>query len=786
MSQQAAESPVFDAEHRLAPRYADRIATLLLVVVVGLGTLAVLAAAAPAARGVKSPATEFSAERAMEHVRAIAQRPHPTGTADNARVRDYLVATAKALGAQVRVESGEVVRPDWGNPFPVAVVHNVIATVPGTDPRVDKGTTLLLVAHYDSVPTGPGAADNGAAVSALLESLRALQAGPGVAADVVFLFTDGEELGGLGAEMFVQRTGVGRFGAVLNWEARGSRGPVLMFETSIGNEPLIEAFAAATDHPSTNSLAYEIYRRLPNDSDFTVFRRAGASGTNAAFIDGFHEYHSPYDDPERLSPDSVQHHGEYALGMIRELANGDLRKLSAAGRRDMIYSDLFQRVVVRYPSDWAIPLAVSTIAALLLAVARSVRRGHARVGGVLAVAGAGLGAAMVSAVATFAAWQAVLAARPALAALPLAEPYSRGGFVAGFGLLTLGAALAAAGLLRRRRSAELLGGAALLLGTLLALCVSIVPGASYLLQWPLLLALPALWWAGRPVAALVLTLLPAGLAAVLFAPLANHLVLALGVPLAAPVALLAGTAMVLLMPWLARLPRPPLLAGVCAALAVATLFGATATAGFGPANPRPNSLVYVLDRTEGGGAKWISGDPEPDEWTSRVLGDAPATGDGQAYYPQRGSEPLLTAPAALVEMVAPIVTTLADSTAGDVRTVAMRVTSVRDAWQLQVRLPRSMVHACTVAGLHLTAKQLAVQGGGGDGVVFQIWGASDGIDLTCEVTAGIPLPVDVADYTTGLTPPVAVLVGPRPPGTVPVSWGFAPTDSTVVRHIVTL
>jgi len=723
----------------------------------------------------------------MEHVRAIAQRPHPLGTADNARVRDYLVATATALGAQVRVESGEVVRPDWGNPFPVAVAHNVVAAVPGRDPQHSGAAALLLVAHYDSVPTGPGAADDGAAVAALLESLRALRAGGGVDGDVVFLFTDGEELGGLGAEMFVQRTGIEKFGAVLNWEARGSRGPVLMFETSAGNGPLVEAFAAATAHPSANSLAYEVYQRLPNDSDFTVFRAAGATGMNAAFIDGFHEYHSPDDDPERLSPDSVQHHGEYALGMIRELGGSDLRALSAADRQDAVYSDVFQRVLVRYPLDWAVPAALVTVVLLLGLVARAVRRGHARTGGVLAVAGTGLVGALLGAVVTFVAWQLVLAARPALAALPLAEPYGRGGFVAGFGLLVLAVLLAAAALLRSRSAAELLGGSALLLGALLVLCVLTVPGASYLLQWPLLLALPALWWAGRPAAGplLVLVALPAVLAAVLFAPLLNNLVLALGVPLAAAAALLAGLAGVLLLPWLARLPRPAVLTGVAAALAVAVVGGATAGAGFGPTTPRPDALVYVLDRTDGG-PKWISGDPEPDDWTRRVLGDAPASGDARAYYPQRGPEPVLTAPAGLVEMPAPTVTMLADTTAGDVRTVAMRVASVRDAWQLQVRLPRELVRACTVAGQRLTAEQLAVQGGGAEGVVFQIWGATQGIDLICEVPAGAALPVDVADYTIGLPGPVAALVGPRPPGTVPVSWGFAPADSAVVRQIVTL
>jgi hypothetical protein len=50
------------------------------------------AATPPAPVAATAPATEFSAERAMAHVREIAQRPHPAGSADNARVREYVVA----------------------------------------------------------------------------------------------------------------------------------------------------------------------------------------------------------------------------------------------------------------------------------------------------------------------------------------------------------------------------------------------------------------------------------------------------------------------------------------------------------------------------------------------------------------------------------------------------------------------------------------------------------------------------------------------------------------------
>ena len=46
-----------------------------------------------------APAAEFSASRAFEHLMVIAREPHPTGSAANARVRDYLIQQLQAPGS---------------------------------------------------------------------------------------------------------------------------------------------------------------------------------------------------------------------------------------------------------------------------------------------------------------------------------------------------------------------------------------------------------------------------------------------------------------------------------------------------------------------------------------------------------------------------------------------------------------------------------------------------------------------------------------------------------------
>ncbi|MGW2088794.1 M20/M25/M40 family metallo-hydrolase [Streptomyces sp. NPDC001880] len=777
-----------------APRPGPHRAWLAaaLAVPVLLGVLAMLAFAPPAARGTSAPVTEFSAARAAVHLDQIAQRPHPTGTADNTRVRDYLVTTARKLGAQVTVQSGDVVRPAWGNPFPAARVHNVIARVPGGEPGTSDGKALLLVAHYDSVPTGPGAADDGAAVAAMLETMRALKESGGVRNDMVFLFTDGEELGALGAEKFVQEYGVEDYGAVLNWEARGSSGPVMMFETNTGNAPLIDAFAGGSNRPVANSLAYEVYKRMPNGSDFTAFRDEGAVGLNAAFLHGFHDYHSPHDDLERLSDDSVQHHGESMLGLVKGLGDRDLRDLRRDG--DAVYFDLFARVLVHYPSGWALPVAVLTVLGLLTLAWWGTRRSALQVTAVLATAGAALAVVIVAALGTFGLWLAAAALRPELAALPLSEPYERGLFAAGFLALVAALLMVAARLVRGRRAAELVCGALVLGAVLLLAAVLTLPGTSYLFQWPLLAGLPALWWACRDDRATwrpawagpLLAAAAPSVAAVLFTPLVDSLLIALGIPLAAVAMAVTAIGGVLLLPLLTRIARPGLVAAAAAALALVLVGAGLLRSGFDAEHPRPDALVYVRDLSQGT-TTWMSGDPEPDAWTRKVLGTHPARGSAADYYPQRGDEPVLRAKAREVDLPAPRVTAVSDRTTGDTRRVRFTVASQRKAWRLQIRLPREPLKACAIAGVRMDGPALDKQGEGAEGVVFHFTGSdAAGVDIDCETRAGTRLPVDAADYTIGLPPEVAALVGPRPEGTAPVSFGFAPDDSAVVRLITTL
>jgi len=62
----------------------------------------------PSPRGLTASPAAFSAARAMVDVSQMAQRPHPVGSADHARVQTYLVQRMTALGLTPALQVGEM------------------------------------------------------------------------------------------------------------------------------------------------------------------------------------------------------------------------------------------------------------------------------------------------------------------------------------------------------------------------------------------------------------------------------------------------------------------------------------------------------------------------------------------------------------------------------------------------------------------------------------------------------------------------------------------------------
>ena len=107
----------------------------------------------------------------------------------------------------------------------------------------------------------------------------------------------------------------------------------MLLETNGKNARLIEAFEkAGADYPVTNSLAYSIYKMLPNDTDLTVLReKADINGYNFAFIDDHFDYHTANDLPENLDKETLAHQGSYLMPLLNHFSNTDIANLSSDG-----------------------------------------------------------------------------------------------------------------------------------------------------------------------------------------------------------------------------------------------------------------------------------------------------------------------------------------------------------------------------------------------------------------------------------------------------------------------
>jgi hypothetical protein len=300
------------------------------------------------------PAPRFSLENARAHVQMLAGTigSRPVGTPENQRAREYVVEQLRLYGYDVRVQETDARRPDLGR---TAHVANIIATKTGPERNA-----FALVSHYDSVAQAPGAADDGLGVAVSLEAARVLAARENRRHTVFVLVTDGEEAGLMGAAgMTADRDVMDRLQAYIDIEATGSAGGAVLFETGPGNGWLVKSWAHSAPHPRGGSYGFEIYRRLPNDTDFSILKRHGIPGLNFAAIDDSYSYHTARDTPERLTDESLRLTGENIVQAAITLDGIDLSKRTQANQT---YFDVGRTVAL----SWG-PVAAWFIAALALA-----------------------------------------------------------------------------------------------------------------------------------------------------------------------------------------------------------------------------------------------------------------------------------------------------------------------------------------------------------------------------------------------------------------------------------
>ena len=516
-----------------------------LALAVGVAAFAVAVHEPPPAESADAPSGVFSAARAMKHAEVIAVEVHPTASAPIEGVRTYLLDTLRSLGLDPEVQ-----KPTDPN----APIRNVVVRLPGKGPRGKK--SLLLCAHHDSTRFGPGAGDNASGVAAILETLRALKSGPPLDRDVIVLFDDGEEAGLLGAHLFVNEHPWAKdVGVVVNLDARGNHGPSFMFETSEQNGWLIRRFAEASPHPFATSFSMDIYRLMPNDTNLTVFKRAGLDGLNFAFARGLPYYHTAKDTPANLDPRTLQHQGENTLALTRSLGRQDLDDPRA---EPVLYFSVLARKTVFYPLRLAPTLAWIPAGLWLLALVVGLARGRVQFPGLLVGVLAWPLALLAAVMAVGGVWLVVrdLFETLGITAGEIDQPI----------LWSLAVVAAVVTLAIERRAAKAWGLDAVALGAFawwVALAFATaryLPGMSYLFTWPAAFALLGMALAmlmprgsGWATEAVFLGGLPALL---LFPPLLREAFEGLGLRLAAPSMILVLLGLTAILPLLGPIVSP--------------------------------------------------------------------------------------------------------------------------------------------------------------------------------------------------------------------------------------
>ena len=319
---------------------------------------------------------QFSAERAFSHIKEIARAPHATGTEEHARVKEYIKNELLHLGLEYGEQNTTVLHDNWG--INAGYISNLFGLLKG------NGTgkkTVVFLGHYDSCPHTPGAADDGSAVTSMLEAARALTQSEPLENDIIFLFTDAEESGLFGAKAFVdEHSLMEKIGLIINIEARGSSGPTLAYEFNENNGWVIRELNRSMPRLFAASILYEIYKRMPNDTDFTMFRRAGVSGINLAFIDDYVNYHSMTDSPENLSLKSLQHHGDYIMSIAHHFGNLELEKTQS---EDAVFFNWIGSSMIIYSSRLSMILIIIALGLSILYFYVGFRKQHIRWGRVL-------------------------------------------------------------------------------------------------------------------------------------------------------------------------------------------------------------------------------------------------------------------------------------------------------------------------------------------------------------------------------------------------------------------
>lgn len=723
-------------------------------------------ASAPAPQTNEAPAAEFSPARATADVRFLAEKPRPIASAANAEAREYILDQLRAMRLEPEVQTATaqktVIDRHHNARIALGVVHNIVVRLPGKAADHARRPLLLLATSYDTAERSLGAGASAAPVAAMLETLRILQAGAPLANDIAVVFADGERVGDLGMRAFAgQHALAKRAGLVIRFDGGGSEGPLLLIGASGDDRAAVSGWAHAAPHARGSSAMQAVYQMMPGALEMGALGTIGTARLHFANMEGNNGAGiGSRDTPARLDPATVQSMGETMTALARHFGQAP-PDVAAAG--EAVYFTLPGIGAVSYAAGSVWMLTRLTCLMFLIVCWMAVQRGDTEPGDIVNGAIGFVFIAALTMLAAFAAWQALASLHRGYDFLAYGAGARDGWFMAGFA--ALGTALFV--VLQRgfRRS---VGFAAAALGPLLAMLILLLaaswklPGASYLLAWPLMGTLLAYGVLYAPFAATLpgyrrALIQFAGVtpAVVLIAPLVRDVFFAsspenLNLPMAT-LALLLGMATLLL-----TVQRRFIVRGLAAVgAACIAVAGSAAPYGAEPI-PQPNRMVYLKDAYTWK-SYWMLPEMPLDAWSRQFFPDATRPQvqvDAFGY----GSPKMWLARAPRTPLGFPDLAVLKDNDDGNKRAVEFTLQGKAAVPFIDVTLSGADAYRATVNGRVLTNEKantwtLSLYGMGEQRLDFRF-------DLQTDKLAR----VFVHERIPGLPPHD---IGPRPAGMQP-------------------
>ncbi len=621
---------------------------------------------------IDTPENKFSTHRALIHLKEISKEAHYLGSEAHTKVRDYIITELKTLGLESQIQEGYAF-DDNGN---LAKAKNILARIKGTE----QGKALLLLTHYDSDPHSSfGASDAGSGVVTILEGLRAfLSTNKAPKNDIIILFSDGEELGLTGANIFVNKHPWSKnVGLVVNFEARGSGGSGIMFiETNQGNANLIKEYVKANPQfPVGNSLFYSIYKTFPNDTDSTVFREDGdIDGFNFAFIDDHFDYHTALDNYQRLDRNSLEHQGNYLMSLLNYFSETNLSTLKSD--QDNVYFNIPLFKTIIYPFSWIYPMAILAlliyIALIFYGFKKKILVGKEISKGFIAL----VTSLIIFSVIGFLLWKGINLTYPHYSEILQGFPYNGHDYIAAFVCLAI-----AVSLFVYHKAFKPDNVANLLiapLGLWLIVCIGVavkLEGASFFVI-PLMFGLLSLFVLIRQTKPnIILLALFAVPCLTIFSPFLQLFPVGLGLKIIVGSSALAILMFGLLISVFGFFKHKKRWSFLFVFMFLYFMISAHSSSHFSKDNPKPNSLLYILN-TDTKKANWLTYDRVLDNWTKNVFDENPQLASAlndKIIDSKYNSLFSYAKEAPLKEIDEPIVNIINDTITNDVRSIKLSI-----------------------------------------------------------------------------------------------------------------